>query len=243
MSSINTIINLNWFEQNANVFYRESSPEHPRTQLTLLLLHGMRFSSKTWLDLKTIQIMSAAGYRVVAVDLPGFANTPKPKSEEIEDKAGFLSNLIKSLGISQPVIVSPSFSGFYTLPFIVKDWKQLKGFIPVAPVGQDVLHAGAKSDSCPSPSQKVTSADRYKELPEYFRNQIKEPIPDFSCIDVPTLVVHGEHDRSYSSALLSLIPTARPFEIPDGDHPAYLKNPDLWHTIVYNFMRRLEKLN
>ena len=70
------LINCQWM-QNVNVFYRESIPDASGSELTLLLLHGMRFSSKTWLELKTIQVISAAGYRVVAVDLPGFANTPK----------------------------------------------------------------------------------------------------------------------------------------------------------------------
>lgn len=221
-----------------NVFYRESSPDPVKSGTSLLLLHGMRFSSRTWLELKTIQVFSAAGYRVVAVDLPGFAMTPKAKSE-IEDKAGFLSTLINSLGISQPVIVSPSFSGHYTLPLLMKDWKSLKGYIPVAPVGHDLLLHPIKS-SCPE--NRLSSADRLKQLPDYFKSQIKDPIPDLSCIDTPTLVVHGEHDRSLSSAILSLIPTARPFEIPDADHPAYLKNPLLWHTILYNFLQRLDRL-
>lgn len=256
-----------------NVFYLESSPAPLKSEITLLLLHGMRFSSSTWLEVETIQTLSAGGYRVLAVDLPGFGKTAKGEREtakgeretEREDKGGFLSSLIKSLGISQPVIVSPSFSGYYTLPLLMRDWRSFKGFIPVAPVGQDVLlqpiHSSChgSSSSCsgnischgsPSscsgniscPGKTVTSADRFNQLPDYFKSQIKDPIPDLSCIDTPTLVVHGQHDRSLSSAILSLIPTARSFEIPDGDHPAYLKNPLLWNTIVYNFLQRLDRL-
>lgn len=198
----------------------------------------MRFSSKTWLDLKTIQIISSAGYRVIALDLPGFAKSPKP-NEEIEDKAGFLINVIKSLSITNPVIVSPSFSGHYSLPLLMSTWSVLAGFIPVAPVGQDVL-LKTVDKSC---QEEGKAKERFNRLPEYFKKQIKEPIPDFSCIKVPTMVVHGENDRSFSSALLSLLPVSKSLEIPNGDHPAYLKDPLLWHKIVYNFLNRLHQLN
>lgn len=42
-----------------------------RTAVTILLLHGRMFSSKTWLDLGTLHILAAIGFRTVAVDLPG----------------------------------------------------------------------------------------------------------------------------------------------------------------------------
>lgn len=56
------------------------------------------------------------------------------------------------------------------------------------------------------------------------------------------MVVFGEKDRSRSSALLSLLPVSQCQEIPNGSHPAYLDNPTLWHQLLYNFLRALEKL-
>ena len=52
------------------MFYRESLPDGPPRE-QVLLLHGMAFSSKTWLELGTLQYLSAMGHRAVAVDLPG----------------------------------------------------------------------------------------------------------------------------------------------------------------------------
>jgi len=37
----------------------------------VLLLHGARFTSQTWIDLGTVELLARAGHRVVAVDLPG----------------------------------------------------------------------------------------------------------------------------------------------------------------------------
>jgi len=58
--------------QLVTVHYRETLPSsgglHDRA---VFFLHGMSFSSKTWHEIKTLQLVAAAGYRGVAVDLPG----------------------------------------------------------------------------------------------------------------------------------------------------------------------------
>ncbi len=144
-------------------------------------------------------------------------------------------NSITKLDITKPVIVSPSYSGYYTLPLLVTKWESFTGYIPVAPVGQDVIESFG---SCQQKNLNIMS-ERFNRLPDYFKEQIKNPIPDVSCIRTPTLVIHGEFDRSKSSALLSLLPNAKTFEIPQGKHPCYLQNPDLFHTIIYNFLLRL----
>ena len=38
---------------------------------SVLFLHGMKFSSKNWLDIKSVHHVAQWGYRAVAVDLPG----------------------------------------------------------------------------------------------------------------------------------------------------------------------------
>lgn len=199
-------------------------------------MHGKSFSSKIWLDLKTISVFTAAGYRTIAIDLPGFGNSEKlPDNMEL-GKSEFLLHLIAELKISKPVIVSPSYSGFYTLPLLIKQWKLFTGFIPVAPVGQESF------DSChhqgPNAHHNIMS-ERFSCLPDYFKEQVKNNLPDVSSIKTPTLVIHGEFDRSKSSAILSLLPNARTFEIPQGKHPCYLQNPELFHTIIYNFLLRI----
>lgn len=197
----------------------------------------MSFSSKTWLDLKTISLFTAAGYRTVAVDLPGFGNSEK-LSTTVEDKSEFLIQLIEKLEMKKPVIVSPSYSGHYTLSLLMKKPNSFTGYIPVAPVGQAVLES---YDACRHQGTSDAMNERFKNLPSYFKEQVKENLPDLSCINTPTLVIHGEFDRSKSSALLSLLPNAKTFEIPNGKHPCYLQNPDLFHTVIYNFLSRLRK--
>jgi len=221
---------------NVNIFYRESS-QSVDSEVTLLLLHGMSFSSKTWLDLKTISFFTAAGFRTVAVDLPGFGNSEKLTSSIQYEKSEFLMKLMKSLEISEVVIVSPSYSGHYSLSLLVKNWSLFTGYVPVAPVGHSVLETVKPCNQ----ERSDTMHERFNNLPDYFKVQIEDNIPDLSCIETPTLVVHGEFDRSKSSALLSLLPNAKTFEIPKGKHPCYLQNPDLFHTVIYNFLLRINE--
>nr|XP_025962327.1 protein ABHD14B-like isoform X2 [Dromaius novaehollandiae] len=52
------------------LFYRDAAPGQGSPKLTVLLLHGIRFSSDTWLQLQTLAKLAEAGYRAVAIDLP-----------------------------------------------------------------------------------------------------------------------------------------------------------------------------
>lgn len=100
----------------------------------VLLLHGAKFSSKTWESSGTVKLLCNEGFRVFAVDLPDFglssltsSNNIDPKPEEILDK------IIVTLGIKKPIIVSPSMSGRFSLPFLLSHPEKVGGFVPVAP--------------------------------------------------------------------------------------------------------------
>ena len=47
----------------------------PSGAMTVLLLHGARFTSETWRELGTIAELADAGHHVVAFDLPGYGNS------------------------------------------------------------------------------------------------------------------------------------------------------------------------
>lgn len=121
-------IESKWTEvDSTKVHYLQSGP---RTGLPILLLHGGRFQAETWRDTGTLKALSAAGFHVVAVDLPGFGKTPK-----VQTRPGvWLEKLIEALHLDRPVVVSPSMSGRFAMPFVVEHSDQLRGFVAVAPV-------------------------------------------------------------------------------------------------------------
>ena len=102
----------------------------PNGGAPLLLLHGAAFSSQTWRELGTLARAAEAGVRVVAVDLPGFGATPEGGGE---DRGAFLAALVDALGLDRPVVVAPSMSGAFALPFVLEHGDRCGGFVPVAP--------------------------------------------------------------------------------------------------------------
>ncbi|XP_059486204.1 putative protein-lysine deacylase ABHD14B isoform X2 [Neocloeon triangulifer] len=126
------------------VFYRECVPPakiEPTLQ-TILLLHGRSFSSETWSKLGTISLFAALGNRVIAVDLPGYGKTEGEQYKS--DRGKFISMLVTALDMQRLVVISPSMSGSYSIPYLTAYPEKLSGFIPVAPtstnnVPQDTL--------------------------------------------------------------------------------------------------------
>lgn len=58
--------------QGQRLFFREARPAGGQAaRFSVLLLHGIRFSSETWQNLGTLLRLAQAGYRAVAIDLPG----------------------------------------------------------------------------------------------------------------------------------------------------------------------------
>eukprot|EP00045_Choanoeca_perplexa_P006751 m.58447 g.58447 ORF g.58447 m.58447 type:complete len:326 (-) comp13763_c0_seq4:478-1455(-) len=103
------------------------------TQPDILLLHGAAFSSKTWEQINTCQTLATLGYKVTAVDLPGFGRSEGKVPSSL--RAGFLEAVVQTLGLSRLVMVSPSMSGSFSLPWLLTGPAALVGFVPVTPVG------------------------------------------------------------------------------------------------------------
>ncbi len=98
---------------------------------SVLLLHGANFSAQTWHELGTLALLAQHGYRTVALDLPGFGQSEHTSLAPL----AFLLALLEQLKLGQPILVSPSMSGIYSLPIVVAHPDKLTGFVPIAPVG------------------------------------------------------------------------------------------------------------
>ncbi|XP_072328094.1 protein ABHD14A isoform X1 [Scyliorhinus torazame] len=138
--------------------------ERQQPSLEVLLLHGQAFNSKTWEGLGTLVLLAQRGYRAVAVDLPEpqklqekrrngkeekeednnedgirvfrFGNTPHLEIGKVDtDRADFLLAFMDAVGLQTPVLVSPSRSGQFSIPFLMFQNQRLKGFVPIAAVG------------------------------------------------------------------------------------------------------------
>jgi pimeloyl-ACP methyl ester carboxylesterase len=107
----------------------------PADAPAVLLLHGQSFRATTWKDNGTLAALAAAGRRAVALDLPGYGDSPANDIADARDPTAFVGATLDALGIERPVLVSPSMSGRFALPFASAHPDRLAGFVPIAPAG------------------------------------------------------------------------------------------------------------
>lgn len=106
-----------------------------QASIGVLLLHGGRYDSGTWRKLGTLARIADRGLRAVAIDLPGFGAS---ESNDLAPQAllpELLPFLARELGLERPVLVAPSMSGRYVLPFVAHEAEAVAGLVAIAPVG------------------------------------------------------------------------------------------------------------
>lgn len=112
----------------------------------VLFLHGAKYSSKNWEELGTLALVAKSGRRAIAIDLPGFGETP---AAEVDAKR-FVLELVDALSLAKVALVAPSMSGRFAFPFIVEYSERLAAFVPIAPVGVDEFAPRLKSIDVPT---------------------------------------------------------------------------------------------
>lgn len=157
----------------------------PESGAPVLLLHGAAFDSGTWEKLGTLAVLSEAGFRAVAVDLPGFGASKQAHA----DPDHFLEKLLPALHLERPVIVSPSMSGRFSLPFVLAHPQRVAGFVPVAPVGA-VAYA-ARLHGSPVPALVV-----WGERDTVFPSSQAQPLAD-AFADATVLLLPGARHPAY----------------------------------------------
>lgn len=66
----------------------------------------------------------------------GYGKSPDSEALKTDqNRVDLLSRFMESLGVRAAVLLSPSMSGHYSIPFLMKNNAQLHGFVPIAPVG------------------------------------------------------------------------------------------------------------
>ncbi|XP_061584496.1 protein ABHD14A [Cololabis saira] len=139
--SVNVSIRTGQLPGDPPLFFREALPVDgagrqilPRLQV--VLLHGQAFTSRTWEELGTMALLATNGYQALAMDLPGYGKSPDSEALKTDqNRVDLLARFMESLGVRAAVLLSPSMSGHYSIPFLLKNSAKLQGFVPIAPVG------------------------------------------------------------------------------------------------------------
>ncbi|XP_071097097.1 putative protein-lysine deacylase ABHD14B [Haliotis cracherodii] len=192
--------------KSLKIFTRQANPKGSETHLDVLFLHGQAFTSKNWLDIGTLNLVARCGHRAVAVDLPGYGKTTD--GIDSPSKGAFIGALVEALKMTRPVVVSPSMSGSFSLPFLFDQPEtaedRSRGYLPVAPVATSTY-------------TQVYSKSKIPTMIVY--GEKDESLGASSLKD------------------LIKLPNSKPFVVPDAGHPAYINNPTFFHRLLYNFLK------
>jgi len=114
--------------------YMDVKPATPNGKVAALL-HGKNFCAATWQD--TITALSAAGYRVIAVDQVGFCKSTKPKHYQysFQQLAGNTHALLASLGIGRATIIGHSTGGMIGMRYALIYPDEVDELVLVDPIG------------------------------------------------------------------------------------------------------------
>ena len=176
----------------------------------VLFLHGQAFTSAIWESTGSLQMLGAAGHRAVAIDLPGYGKSVWG-SEQIDGYL-FIANLIQQLHLGRPILVVPSLGGKYAMPYLMGD---------PATASQRVRGLVAIA---PAFAERYTPSE-YRQL------------------NLPVLYLYGERDEHLGKQGLRLFGEISAVEtrmMPAAGHACYVEQPDLWRTILMQFVQRVQ---
>jgi abhydrolase domain-containing protein 14 len=150
----------------------------PEDGRPVLLLHGARFDSSTWRKLGTLESLAEAGYRALALDIPGHGRSPGWAF----DRDAFLADLLPVLGLQRPVIVAPSMSGRVAFPLILRHPERVAGFVGIAPAGTERYAPLLSGSAVPA---LVVWGERDQVFPVAQAEQLAAGFDDASVVILP----------------------------------------------------------
>lgn len=120
--------------QPLHMAYMDVKPDHPNGH-TAVLLHGKLFCAATWEE--TIKVLSASGYRVIALDQIGFCKSSKPVAYQFTFRqlAQNTHELLDHLGIARAIIIGHSTGGMLAAYYALLYPDATQQLVMVDPVG------------------------------------------------------------------------------------------------------------
>ena len=118
----------------------------PPTGRIVVLVHGTGAWSESWRD--TIDALARGGYRVIAVDLPPFGLSDRPRAENYatSDQGRRIAAALDPLGVNEAVLVGHSFGARATVEAVLLAPTRVRALVLVDPaLGLDASAAPPSS--------------------------------------------------------------------------------------------------
>ncbi len=97
----------------------------------VLLLHGKKFNAQTWKELGTLDLLAKSGFKAIALDMPGFGESPPC---DIEPNS-VLTHFVSQKKLKKSIVVGPSMGGRTSLEFCLEHPDLVGGLVLIGAVG------------------------------------------------------------------------------------------------------------
>ncbi|MEO8607354.1 MAG: alpha/beta fold hydrolase [Chloroflexota bacterium] len=227
--------------------YIEVAPENPAG--TMVFVHGYGGYAMQWKNqLKAF----SDNYRVIAYDVRGHGRSDAPfSSYTMDDTQADLDTLLQKLNVQLPfILVGHSFGGAVVSEFAHRRPQDVSHLVLIATTGEYPLHPAAvtvlrlplailRPISRMIRKQMAAEAHVLKNI--YFNNMSKwNGWSMFRDLRMPVLVIRGERDQVYPSAVFEevarTIPDAEDVNIGVSSHLVPLERADAVNRAIIRFV-------
>jgi pimeloyl-ACP methyl ester carboxylesterase len=114
---------------------------NPGGAQALVFIHGLGSYLKFWRY--QLDELAGKGYRVIAIDLPGYGKSDKPAGfpYTMESFAAAVHEVVETLGVSQPILIGHSMGGHTALTFALQYPGEARALVLTSPAGFEKFSA------------------------------------------------------------------------------------------------------
>ncbi|HEX6745874.1 MAG TPA: alpha/beta hydrolase [Longimicrobium sp.] len=232
-----------------DVRYRDAGEGPP-----VVLVHGLGLSADFWA--RNGPPLAAAGFRVLAMDLPGFGKTEGPPFLSVEDQSAWVARWADALGIGTAAYVGHSVSAQAVLQLAADHPERVAALVLAAPTGDPAplrrlrQAAGFVMDPVFEPLGLIPAVGE-----PYFRAGIPRWLRTWAAAGkhdalaaarrarCPGVVVLGKHDpvvrRGFARDLAEALPGGRCIELEHGAHAVVFDAHEDFNREAVAFLREV----
>jgi pimeloyl-ACP methyl ester carboxylesterase len=233
-----------------NVRYREAGEGPP-----LVLVHGLGCSADYWV--RNGPPLAAAGFRVIAPDLPGFGRTDGPRlGLSIPAQAGAVAELADALGVGRAAWLGHSLSCQAVTELAATRPERVRALVLAAPTGdrrnRRVLReaAGFVADIPREPLALVPwIAEAYlrcgvvRWVGTYWAGKHHDTSAAAGQVRAPAMVLVGDRDPvvdvPFARAVADALPGGCCRVVEDAAHALIFDAPEAFNRAVVEFLREV----
>jgi pimeloyl-ACP methyl ester carboxylesterase len=220
----------------------------------IVLVHGLGLSADFWW--RNGPPLAAAGFRVLAPDLPGFGKTDGPDHLSVPDQARWVTGWADALALGPAAYVGHSISCQVALQIAADAPARVTALVLAAPTGDPAplrllrQALGFVTDPVfepaglvPAVGEPYVRAGFGRWLRTWLAAGWHDAMEVARRVSAPGIVILGRHDpvvrRGFAKALADALPGGRCVVLPHGAHAVVFDAPDEFNAQVVAFLREV----